>query len=124
MYEVPAALFAEAGLRIDGAASRSYRCDDASAALLPLAEVRGPVIAPHKRGLDRDRLRAVITGTAAGSAMPPVPVYREPGEPVAVLLDGAHRFAVSIAYGYQEIPCRMVTRQAAEGSYGFPDGQR
>lgn len=43
----------------------------------------------------------------ADESLPPVPMYSEPGEPRAVLLDGAHRIAVSIAYGHREIPCAL-----------------
>jgi hypothetical protein len=44
-----------------------------------------------------------------------VPVYREPGSPVAVVLGGAHRLAVAVALGYDTVPCELLSRDEAEG---------
>jgi hypothetical protein len=122
LYEVPAALFAEFGLRLGGATKRCYRCDDEGAVLVPVKQIRGPIIGPGKRGLDEQRLRSILSGIALDVAMPAVPVYPEP-DGDTVLLDGAHRFAVSLAYGFRELPCQPLTRDQAEGSYGYPWGQ-
>lgn len=122
LYEVPAALFAEFGLRPGGAATPCYRCDDPRAVRVAIQRIRGPTIAPGRRGLDADRLRPLVRGIAEHASIPAVPVYQEPGD--TVLLDGAHRLAVSLAYGYTEIPCQPETSDEAEGRYGYPWGQR
>jgi len=92
--------------------------------LVPVAEIRGPAIRPGGRGLVLERLRPILAAIARDEALPPVPIYRGPEGPQAVLLDGAHRFSVSVAFGFQEIPCLHVERQDAEVLYGYPDGQR
>jgi hypothetical protein len=121
VYNVSDALLAEYGLRRGHAIGRSYPCDDSSAVLLPVGHVRCPVIGPSGRGLQVERLRPLLAAIATGMPLPPVPVYREPGR--AVLLGGVHRFAVSLACGYPEIPCRAVTLAEAQESYRYPEGQ-
>lgn len=124
LYTVPAELFAAAGLRPGGATERSFRCESAGIAFVPIAQIRGPTIAPGKRGLDRDRLDSIISGIAAGVALPPVPVYWEAEESKAVLLDGAHRFAVSIVYGFCEMPSLILSIEEARDGYNYPESQR
>ena len=123
LYSVPSEVFLEAGLRPGGATSSAYRCDDAGAVLIRLVDIRGPQIGPGRRGYDPERLRSLVAAIARGTSLPPVPVFRESSDVRAVLLDGAHRFAVSIAYGCVEIPCELVARDEAELRYRYPSGQ-
>jgi len=59
VYEVPDALLMEAGL---GAGSGIViRCDVPGCVHVPLTELRGPVIAPGKRGLKLARLRRILS---------------------------------------------------------------
>ena len=124
LYTVPTELFTAVGLRPGGAVGRSFRCEHADVAFVPIAQIRGPTIAPGKRGLDRDRLSSIISGIAGGVALPPVPVCWEAEGSKAVLLDGAHRFAVSIAYGFCEIPSLILSIEEARDGYNYPEGQR
>lgn len=123
LYSVPSELFLDAGLRPGCATTPAYRCDHAGAVLIRLVDIRGPQIGPGRRGYDPERLRSVVAAIATGVSLPPVPVFRESSGVPAVLLDGAHRFAVSIAYGYVEIPCELVARDMAELGYCYPSGQ-
>lgn len=123
IYSVPAALFEEAGLRPGGATERAYRCSDPSAVLIPVRDLRTPSIGPERRGYELHRLQSVIAAIAASVPLPPVDVYREPDGQV-VLLHGAHRLAVSLAYGLPAIPCLPVSRERAEARFNYPNGQR
>ena len=122
LYTIPDVLLAEYNLRPGGATS--YRCNDAAAVQVPVGRIRGPVIAPGRRGYTLERLRNVLAGIAAGADLPPVPVYFEPADDTVYLLDGAHRLAVTAALGFAEIPCKPVTRDEAETFYNYPAGQR
>ncbi len=124
IYSVPDALLAEVGLQPLGATAPCYRCDDVGAVLVPIAELRGPVIHPGRRGLVVDRLRSVLQAIVSGSPLPAVPVYREPGAAHATVLDGAHGYAISLALGFASIPCLLVSRDDAELVYQYPEGQR
>lgn len=123
LFSVPDALLAEYGLRRGSVAAPSYPCGEVEAVLIPLCDIRGPVIEPRRRGYQLQRLRPVLAAIAAGQPLPAVPVYRDPGTRLAVLLDGAHRFGVSLALGYRDIPCRLVSLEEAETMYRYPDGQ-
>jgi len=124
IYSVPAALLEEAGLRRGGATERAYRCSDPYAVLIPVDDIRAPPIVPgRRRGYELHRLQSVIAAIAANVPLPPVEVYREP-EGQVVLLHGAHRLAVSVAYGFAAIPCFPVSRERAEARFNYPDGQR
>jgi ParB-like chromosome segregation protein Spo0J len=84
------------------------------------------VLTPRIRLLSykvEEKLRPILAAIAAGNVLPPVPVYIEPADGRWVLLDGAHRFGVSIACGFPEIPCCLVTRAEADEFYRYPDGQ-
>lgn len=117
VYDVPAWL---SGLSVDLRDAR-YVSATANAVSIPVAELRGP---PDSRGYDPERLHRALLAFAAGTPWDAVPVYREPGERVAVALDGAHRLAVAKAIGLKAIPCRLLTRDEAEGGYCYPEGQR
>lgn len=96
-----------------------YISADADAVLLSLAELRGP---PDSRGYNPERLRHVLEALATRTPWPAVPVYREPGNGAALLLDGAHRLAVARAMGLLAIPCLLLTRMEAELCYPYPEG--
>src|SRR6185437_8794275 len=109
VYSASAAMLSEFGLSPGNAPP--YRCADPKAVPIPVSELHWP----RGRGLDPARLRRVLGIIARREPLAPVPVYREPGSPVAVVLDGAHRLAVSIALGYDTVPCELLSRDEAEG---------
>jgi ParB-like chromosome segregation protein Spo0J len=39
----------------------------------------------------------------------------------AILLDGTHRWRISLAAGYTHLPCLCVSSDEAEGGYGYVD---
>jgi hypothetical protein len=123
LYDVPAKLLAEFGLRPSGATVSSYRCNDPNSVLVPVGELIPPVLGV-RRGLDPKRLHSVLAAIAGGTALAPLPVFREIGAPRATILDGAHRYYVSVAYGFTSVPCEFISRDDAEVSYRYPEGQR
>jgi hypothetical protein len=123
LYDVPAKLLAEFGLRPGGATVSSYKCNDPNAVMVPVGELIPPVLGV-RRGLDPKRLRGVLAAVVGGRPLPPLPVFRELGAPRATILDGAHRYYVSVAYGFASVPCEFISRDDAEVSYRYPVGQR
>jgi hypothetical protein len=103
--EVPDDLFAEYGLRRRGAVAPSYRCSDALAILVPVAEITAPV-----RKLNPDALRSLLRGIRERAYLPPIVVFRDTDAVTAALLDGLHRYRVSLALGFQSIPAIQPIR--------------
>jgi ParB-like chromosome segregation protein Spo0J len=95
--------------------SASYRCSDVNAVHVPVEEI----IAPFGRKLNEQALRKVLAGIREDAAIDPVVVFHEPGASRTFLLDGMHRWRVSVNLQYLVIPCRFVTREEAEVSYGY-----
>lgn len=124
LYDVPADLLAEFGLQPGCATAPSYRCDDPGAVLVPTDELIPPILAPGRRGLAPDRLRQVLKAIADVRPLPAMPVFREAGAQRATILDGAHRYYVSVACGFASVPCVALSHDDAEVLYGYPDGQR
>jgi ParB-like nuclease family protein len=93
----------------------SYRCDSPEAILVPLAAVRGPI----SRKLNREALESLAAALRSGAALPPVAVYMK-GEQ-AILLDGMHRWRISLAAGFTHLRCLCKSRDAAELGYGYVD---
>lgn len=108
-------LLAEYGLPGGGATAASYRCSDQTALLVPLAEVIGP-----RRMLNVDAVRSLLRGVRDGVELPPIVVFREPGAATAALLDGLHRWRVSLALGFLAIPATQPSRDDAELVYCYP----
>lgn len=122
VYEVPDALLMEAGLGVGSGIV--IRCDEPGCVQVPLAELRGPIIAPGKRGLSVDRLRRILSAIAYDTAMvKAVRIFREDGAAQAAILDGAHRYAVALKLGCATLPCRYVDRVEAEVRYRYLEGQ-
>jgi hypothetical protein len=111
---VPGDLLAEYGLWRGGAGAASYRCIDPHAVLVPIAEITAPA-----RKLNPDALRSLLRGVRDGDNLPPVVVFREPGAVSAALLDGLHRYWVSVALGFSSIPAIQVSRKDAEAGYRY-----
>lgn len=112
---VPDDLLAECGLVRGGASTVSYCCTDPSAVLVPIVEITGP----EHRKLNEDAVRSLLQGIRDGAVLPPVVVFREPGAPTAALLDGLHRWRISLALGFLAIPAMQPTRDAADLGYGY-----
>jgi hypothetical protein len=108
-------LLAECGLNRGAASAPSYRCAEPTAVLLPTAKVIGP----GRRKLNRDVLVNILNGFRQGHNIPPVEVFYEPQADELILLDGMHRWRASLAYGFAEIPCLMMTREWAEEFRGY-----
>jgi hypothetical protein len=123
-YSVPDNLLIDYGLTPGGAANRAYPCTDPAAVIVAVTGVWGPGIAPGRRGYSPIKLRPILQAIAAGTPLPPVPVYLDPADGRLILLDGAHRLGAAVACGYAEIPTHPVTREEAELRYGYPNGQR
>jgi hypothetical protein len=123
LYEVPDSLLVEFALQ--PGSGQIIRCVAAGTIDVPLAELRGPSIAPGRRGLRADRLRSILSAIAAGTPMESaVPIFREEGSAQAVILNGAHRHAIAVKLGCSTLPCRFVTLDEAELLYDYPDGQQ
>jgi len=120
VYEVPDALLREAGL---GAGSGIViRCDMPGCVHVPLTALRGPVIAPGKSGLKLARLRRILSAIADDAPMATaVPIFREEGAAQAVILDGAHRYAVALKLGCATLPCIYVSREDAVLGFRYPE---
>jgi len=110
IHGIPDELLAAYGLRRGGATTPSYRSNDPDAVLMPLAEVTGP----EHRKLNEDALRSLLRGLRDGAELPPIIVFREPCAASAVLLDGMHRWRLSLALGFAAIPAIQPTRDDAE----------
>ena len=67
-----------------------YRCDNPEAMPIPLSELHWP----RERPLDPARLCRSLGIIAHREPLAAVPVYREAGSLVTVVLDGAYRLAV------------------------------
>jgi hypothetical protein len=120
VYEVPDALLMEAGLGVGSGIV--IRCDEPGCVHVPLAELRGPIIAPGKRGLKLDRLRRILLAIADDTAMTKaVRIYREDGAAQAVVLNGAHRYAVAIKLGCATLPCIYVSREDAVAEFRYSE---
>jgi hypothetical protein len=111
---IPDELFAEYGLRRRGAVAPSYRCTHPQAVLVPVAEITAPV-----RKMNPDELRSLLRGVRDGADLPPVVVFREPGALTTALLDGLHRYRVSLALGFSSIPATQPSREDAELVYRY-----
>ena len=92
----------------------SYLCTDPLAALVPIAEITTPV-----RKLNTDVLRSLLRGIRDGDCLPAVVVFREPGAVTAALLDGLHRYWVSVALNFALIPAKQPSREDAELVYCY-----
>jgi hypothetical protein len=111
---VPDSLLAEHGFTRESATQTSYRCNDSTAALVPLTELIVPA-----RKLNEGAIRSLLAGLREGVALDPAPVFREPGAAQATLLDGLHRWHVSKALGFCAIPCTYLSREEAEEGFGY-----
>jgi hypothetical protein len=120
VYEVPDALLMEAGLGVGSGIA--IRCDEPGCVHVPLDELRGPIIAPGKRGLKLDRLRRILLAIADDTAMvKAVRIYREDGAAQAVILNGAHRYAVAHKLGCATLPCIYLSREDAVTGFRYPE---
>ena len=108
-------LLAECGLTRGAASTESYRCAEPTAVLLPTAKVIGPT----RRKLNHDTLVNILNGFRHGHSIPPVEVFHETETDELILLDGMHRWRASLAYGFAELPCLMMTREWAEEFRGY-----
>ena len=124
LYAVPDSLLAEFGLQSYRATALSYRCDDPAAVLIPVGELKPPILGPDRRGLAPDRLRRVFKSIASGQPLDAIPVFREDGAKYTTMLDGAHRYFASVKCGFSSIPCKELSRDDAELLFRYPDGQR
>jgi ParB-like chromosome segregation protein Spo0J len=71
------------------------------------------------RSLDAGRLNSVMQAIRARTALPPVVVIRKATQPIATLLDGAHRYFASVATGLVEIPVYCASKEEAEVCYRY-----
>jgi hypothetical protein len=120
LSDVPESQLAELGLWRGWATEASYRCADPAAFLTPLAELVGP---PARR-LNRETLASILAAIRDGAALPPVVVFREPDAATATLLDGMHRWRVSLALGFSSIPCTQPSRDDAKLCYRYTGSVR
>lgn len=113
LREIPGALLAEYGLKPGGA--DSYRCDDPAARPVWI----GNVLAPQGRGLNEEVVRSLLSGVRDRADLPPVVVVAEGVVEQVTLLDGLHRYRVSVALGFRSIPCIRVSVAEAVDGYGY-----
>ena len=107
-------MLADYGQRAGGTTAVSYRCNDQNVVLELLAEIRGPA----QRLLNEASLRYHLGLIRDRLSIEPVWVYRALGAPTATLVDGVHRWRLSLALGYAKIPCRHLTKDEA-AEYGL-----
>jgi hypothetical protein len=107
------AMLAEYGLKPGGA--DSYRCDDLTARPFWISNV----LAPQGRGLNEEAVRSLLRGVRDRAALPPVVVVAEGVAELVTLLDGLHRYQVSIALGFRSISCVQVSADEAVDGYGY-----
>jgi len=112
---VPDSLLAEYGFRRGAVTAVSYHCADKQAALVPTAEV---VAKRPDRKLNEQTVRDILCAIRDGTALPPIIVFRPPGVRCARLVDGTHRWRVSVALGFPMIPCLLLNRDEAD-AYGL-----
>jgi hypothetical protein len=115
VYAISDELLAECGLVRGAALATSYRCTDPAALYLPL----GNMIVPQGRKLNEEVLKRILVGFRDGDDIPPVEVFYEPRTTEFHLLDGAHRWRASLAFGFPQIPCELKTRDFAEVARGY-----
>jgi hypothetical protein len=115
VYAISDELLAECGIVRGVARATSYRCTDPAALYLPL----GNMIVPQGRKLNEEVLRRILLGFRNGDDIPPVEVFYEPSTTEFHLLDGAHRWRASLAFGFPQIPCELKTRDFAEVARGY-----
>jgi hypothetical protein len=120
LYAISDELLAECGLVRGAARATSYRCTDPAALYLPL----GNLIVPQSRKLNEGALRRILLGFRDGDDIPPVEVFYEPRKTEFHLLDGAHRWRASLAFGFPQIPCELKTRDYAEVARGYRAPER
>ena len=111
---IPDSMLADYDQRAGATTAVSYRCTDQSAVLEPLTEIRGP----PQRLLNEASLRYHLGLIRDRQSIEPVWVYRALGAPTATLVDGVHRWRLSLALGYAKIPCRHLTKDEA-AEYGL-----
>lgn len=115
LYAIPDELLVECGLVRGSATARSYRCSDPQALYLPLSSM----IVPQGRMLDTAKLKQILCGFRDGDDIAPVEAFYEQDKRVFHLLDGAHRWRASLAYGYVQIPCELKTLDFAQVARGY-----
>jgi hypothetical protein len=108
-------LLAECGLTRGAASTESYSCAEPTAVLLPTNKVIGPT----RRKLNHDTLVNILNGFRYRHSIPPVEVFHEPATDELILLDGMHRWRASLAYGFAELPCLMMSRDWADVCRGY-----
>lgn len=102
-------LLAEYGLRGNRPRRDHYRCDDAGVDYVHLARV----IAPIGRALSEAVTRRLLADIRDDAALPAVLVVAEPATDQVRLLNGLHRYLVSLACGFRSIPCRYGSTEEA-----------
>jgi hypothetical protein len=107
-------LLTECALACGTVTATSYRCTDPTVVLLALAQVTG-----SDRKFHEDALRRLLSDVRDGAALPPVVIFREPGAATATVLDGLHRYQLSVALGFTSISATQPSRDDAELSYGY-----
>jgi hypothetical protein len=115
LYAISDELLAECGLVRGAARGTSYRCTDPAALYLPL----GNMIVPQGRKLNEAALKKILLGFRDGDDIPPVEAFYEPRTTEFHLLDGAHRWRASLAFGFRQIPCELKSRDFAEVARGY-----
>ncbi len=95
-------------------AAVSYGCAAQDAELIPLSDIRGP-----SRKLNAEALEHLIRRIRDHADIDPATIFHN-GK-VANLLDGMHRWRLSIACGFTHLPCRRVSREDAELLYRYTE---
>lgn len=80
-----------------------------TALTLPLELIRPPKSAPDATGLREERSLSLLRAIVSGKAMPPIQVARAKDDPRKfVVIDGYHRYYLSLAIGFLEIPVQIL----------------
>jgi hypothetical protein len=112
--EVSDEMLARCGLKRGGATSSHCQCLEFDE-LVPIAKVIGP----WHRMLNVDATVSLLEGFRDGHSIPPVEIFHETEPDGYHLLDSCHRWRVSLAVGYQQLPATLVDRDWAETCRGY-----
>lgn len=88
--------------------SAHYRTDQTSSMIVPIAEIEPPRRANGLWFRNRDTVVDLLQGIRYGVALPPIEVWSKgKRSTIYSVRDGFHRFYLSIAVGFTEIPLKI-----------------
>jgi hypothetical protein len=110
-FEVPAEWLCDAGMENFVPSSRHYRVNHARCSkIVPINEIEPPLRDNGKRWFrDREAVVYILQKIRIGEEIEPIEVWskEKKNSTKYVVRDGFHRFYLSVALGYREIPIKL-----------------